>query len=95
MPRNTNIQITAATWTQLTDANITSARVQNHGSIPIYVMATVGAVAPTSVNGAIVLHSGDAFAADLTLAQLFPGVSGANRLYAFCDVSVPVSVSHA
>ena len=94
MPRNTNIQIPAVTWTQLTDENVTNIRVQNHGSSPIYVMATNGAVAPTSVNGAIVLHSGEFFSADVTLAELFPGVSGPNRVYAYSNASVPVSVSH-
>ena len=95
MPLNVTVTLTPNTWMQLTDANVTAARVQNYGASPVYVMATVGAVAPVNFNGAILLDTGSAFAADLTLAQLWPGIVGGNRIYAFCDKAVPVSISHA
>lgn len=95
MPQNTNIALTAGVWGQLTNADVTALRVQNLNGYEIKIKATVGAVAPTSDAGAIVLAAGQAIAADLTLAQLFPGVSGANRVYAFSDAPALVSVSHA
>ena len=95
MPQNTTVAVPARTWTQLTNADVSAIRVQNLNGYPIKIMGTVGAVAPTSDAGALVLAAGQAIAADLTLAQLFPGVSGANRVYAFSDAPALVSVSHA
>ena len=94
MPRNTTVAVPARTWTQLTNADVSAIRVQNLNGYPIKIMGTVGAVAPTTDAGALVLAAGQAIAADLTLAQLFPGVSGANRVYAFSDAPALVSVSH-
>ena len=94
MPQNTNVAIPARTWTQITNADVSALRVQNINGYSIKIMGTVGAVAPTTDAGALVLAAGQAIAADLTLAQLFPGVSGANRVYAFSDAPALVSVSH-
>ena len=95
MPQNATVAVSARTWTQLTNSDVSALRVQNLNGYPIEIMGTVGAVAPTSDAGALVLAAGQAIAADLTLAQLFPGVSGANRVYAFSDIATTVSVSHA
>ena len=94
MPQNTNIALTAGTWGLLTNSDVTALRVQNLNGYEIKIAATVGAVAPTNAAGAITLLPYAAIAADLTLAQLFPGVSGANRVYAFSDAPALVSVSH-
>ena len=94
MPQNATVAVPARTWTQLTNADVSAIRVQNINGYTIEIMGTVGAVAPTSDAGAIVLAAGQAIAADLTLAQLFPGVAGANRVYAFSDAPALVSVSH-
>ena len=94
MPQNATVAVSARTWTQLTNSDVSALRVQNLNGYPIEIMGTVGAVAPTSDAGALVLAAGQAIAADLTLAQLFPGVSGANRVYAFSDAPALVSVSH-
>lgn len=95
MPQNTNIALTAGVWGQLTNADVTALRVQNLNGYEIKIKATVGAVAPTDATGAITILPYGAIAADLTLAQLFPGVAGANRVYAFADIPAIVSVSHA
>ena len=95
MPQNATVTVPAGTWTQITNANVTALRVQNLNGFPIKIKATAGAVAPTDAAGAITLLPHAAIAADLTLAQLFPGVSGANRVYAFSDAPALVSVSHA
>lgn len=95
MPQNTTISLVAATWTQLTDANVTAIRIASLGTEPIWIQATVGAVTPTGNTGALPLLPGQILAADLTLAQLWPGVTGANRVYAYSPVNAKVSISHA
>ena len=96
MPANTNIAVPASTWTQLTSADVTAIRVQHDGQ-RVWIMGTVGAVAPVgspSALGAVFIDGGRVLAADLTLAQLFPGVAS-TRVYAYSDQAVSVSVSHA
>ena len=95
MAQNTTISLTAATWTQLTDGNVTAIRAVNLGIEPIWLQATVGATPPSNTNGGLPLLPGQILAADLTLAQLWPGVSGANRVYAFSPSASKVSVSNA
>ena len=95
MARNDTIILPQGVWTQLTNANASALRVQNLGGYTLQLQATAGAVAPTSISGAVELRSGETLSADLTLAQLWPGVTGANRVYAISDVVAPVSVSHA
>lgn len=95
MTQNTTISLVAATWTQITDANVSGIRVANLGTEAIWLQATIGAVAPSSTNGALPLLPGQILAADLTLAQLWPGVPGANRVYALAPAATRVSVSNA
>lgn len=97
MPANALITIPSATWTLLTSNDVTALRLQPLGG-DLYFMGTVGAVAPVGVPsdlGAPVLQSLQFLAADLTLAQLFPGVTGATRVYGYNQTGVRVSVSHA
>jgi len=94
MPQNTNITLTAGSWTQLTDADITSATFQNRSAYPVLVKGTVGAVAPSDADGAIRYNPGQG-ERNVLLSDLFPGVSGANRLYAYSDQEAEVSISHA
>lgn len=94
MAQNTTINTTANSWVQLTDANITSITFQNVGSNHILIKATVGASAPTDTNGSIRYNPGQG-ERNSTLSDLFPGVSGANRVYAYATEIVPVVVSHA
>ena len=95
MAQNTTVTLTARTWTQVTNSDANAVRVANLGTEPIWVMATVGAVAPTSFAGGLPLLTGQVMAADLSLAQLFPGVAGANRVYVYSPYASQVSVSHA
>jgi hypothetical protein len=94
MPANTTIALSAGTWTALTDNGISAARVQNGGGVPIYIQATTGGV-PASTDGAITLNSGSILPSSLSLADLFPGVTGASRIYAYALGAGKVSVSHA
>ncbi|WP_420023759.1 hypothetical protein ACN9JG_06265 [Cereibacter azotoformans] len=90
--RNDDVMVLAGTPTELTNAAAAAVRVQ--ASADILLQATTGP-APTSWAGALRLGAGETLAADLTLAQLWPGVAGASRLWAMADQSVSVSVSHA
>jgi hypothetical protein len=98
MPRHTTLTIPPRTWVLLTDDNVTQARVQIvDGAADLLVQATVGAVAPSSTDGALLLAVGQrtGFGPPDTIATLFPGVTGANRLYGYSEGQVRASVSHA
>jgi hypothetical protein len=95
MARNDNVEIPATTWTQLTNANASSIRVQSVSATEMMLQATNGVTAPSTLLGAIVLAGGNVLAADMTIAQLWPGVAGANRVWAFANTASVASVSHA
>lgn len=93
MAQDTTITLTPYQWNLLTDSDVTSLTFQNRGSSHILVKATVGATAPTVIDG-IRYEPGEG-ANDATLATLFRGVSGANRVWAYSAGKTPVYVSHA
>ena len=99
--RNTDVSLTADTWTQLTASDVTALRVQNMTRFVVIIQATVGATPPAGatladqIKGGIRLLPDMGIATDLTLATMFPGVAGATRVYATCAYNVDVSVSHA
>lgn len=98
MPQHTSIKLDQGTWQQLTNADISAARVENVGAYRLFIQATAGTTPPTSDLGALEYDPGQGFAADQTLAILFPGITGANRLWAMCTAQPlvgKVSVSHA
>ena len=93
---HTDIALPTATWTLITDTNVTALRVQNVGADIVLLQATSGATAPTSSGGAVCLIPGEGIAADQTLADLFPGVASAARVWARpLNAVSKVSVSHA
>jgi hypothetical protein len=98
MAQNTNILIPANTWVLLTDSDVTNITFQVMGQNFIYLKATVGATPPSDTTGAIIYHftQGET---NVALADLFLGVSGANRVYAYvgneAGGSANVMVSHA
>lgn len=94
MPQNTTVPV-GTSWVQLTDANVTEITLQNIGSSAVYVQATVGATAPGANDFGILYRPGEGESKRL-LADLFPGVSGANRVYAkSASLPTQVFVSHA
>ena len=98
MARNETLTLASDQWMQLTNGDVTALRVENQGTRHVYLQATAGGgTAPTSTSGALSLGPAGVVAADLTLAQLWPGVAGANRVWAYQaeGIVVPVSVSHA
>lgn len=93
MAQNTNITLTAGTWTALTDADVNSITFQNKGTYHILVKGVAGATPPTDDDGAIRYNPGQG-ERNVSLSDLFPGVS-ATRVYAICHKPVEVMVSHA
>lgn len=92
MAQNLRKSVPALTWTMLTDANITAATLQVFGHTRI--AATLGTSAPAAA-AAYIEYSGSEGEVAITLADMFPGVSGANRLWAFCFAATEVTISHA
>ena len=93
MAQQTDITVPAATWTQVTDANVTSITFQVRGHGPIYIKGTTSAVAPTDTTGAIVYVSGQG-EVNKAMGDLFPGIA-AVRVYAYSERVAIVSVGHA
>lgn len=93
MAQNTTITLTAGSWVQLTDADVTSITFQNTGGYHVLVKGTTDATAPTDATGAVRYNPGQG-ERNVALSDLFPGIS-AVRLWAFCDQAVSVAVSHA
>ena len=80
----------------LTDGAVAAVRVHNPGSATVELQATMTGTPPTSRAGALPLRSGQTLAADLALADLFPGVgAGPFYVWAFASGPVELSVSHA
>jgi hypothetical protein len=94
MAQNTTIAIPAATWTQLTDADITSITFQNVGSNHIIVKATTDGTAPTSTDGGFRYNPGQG-ERNVFLSDLFPGIASRDRLWAYSTDASSVVVSHA
>ena len=94
MAQNTTTTLPANTWTQLTNSDITSATFQNNSGNVIFITGTAGAVAPTSLIGAIRYNPGTG-ERNVAMTDLFPGVSGANRLYAIAVSGGHCFISHA
>ena len=94
MAQNTTTTISASTWTQLTDADVARITFQNVGSNYILIKATVGASTPTNNSGSVRYNPGQG-EKNVLLADLFPGLTGANRVYAWATDNTPIVVSHA
>lgn len=94
MPQQTTISVPANTWTQLTDANVTTITFQNVGGDFVRIRATNGTTAPTGTLGALRYNPGQG-ERNIALTDLSPGISGANRVWAFAPAGGLVVVSHA
>lgn len=94
MARSDTITIPKDAWTELTNSNATAITFQVlRGTVRL--IATVGQVPPTSFNGALTYKTGQGEVA-MALASLFPGTTGANRVYAYSNAdSADITFSHA
>jgi hypothetical protein len=99
MPQNTSIAVNSSAWTQLTNADVTDITFQLIRGVPVYLQGTNGTTAPNASSVTVGLRyepgQGESKAA---LADLFPGVSGVNRVWARSaeeGKAAEVFVSHA
>jgi len=94
MPTNTNVLVAANQWTLLTSADVTDITVQLVSGQEVILTAAVGATPPAADSDAGVrIYAGQGFKNE-PLTDLFPGVAGANRIYAksrLADATVFVS----
>lgn len=94
MAQNTTVNLTAATWTQLTDADVSKITFQNISSYYVLIKVTAGATPPSSLAGVIRYNPGQG-ERNVLLADIAPGVSGGNRVYAYAPDGAAVTVSNA
>lgn len=94
MPQQITTSIAANTWTQLTDANVTAITFQNVSGDYVLIRATNGTTAPTNIAGALRYNPGQG-ERNVALSDLSPGITGANRVWAFAPAGAQMVVSHA
>lgn len=95
MPQNNTVQVPKGAWTQLSNVDVSAVAIQNQSGYAIKLQATNGTTAPSSLLGAIDLQPNGIFTAQYLLSDIWPGVSGANRVWAWSDIAAAVRVSHA
>jgi hypothetical protein len=93
LAQNLTLTIPAATWTQLTDADITALTFQNVGGNHILIKATTDGTAPTNFSAAIRYNPGQG-ERNVSLADLFPGLAARDRVWAWAENTTPIFVSH-
>ena len=92
--RNADVAVPSKTWTRITDGDITSAiTIQSRYHYDILLKPTTDTSAPSNASGAFLYRpaSGEL----RTLSELFPGLSGADNLWAWCTEATVVTISHA
>lgn len=82
MPRNARITVPSTEYVQLTNSDVSGISIVCDGYSSLSVVVTVGTVQPTSSAGEMVLYTGDVITSDQSFEDLFPGVPGANRVWA-------------
>lgn len=94
MAQNTTVNIASATWTQITNGDTARITFQNISGNFVIVKATAGATAPTDLTGGIRYNPGQG-ERNVLIADLFPGLTGGNRVYAYSADGAAMMVSHA
>lgn len=94
MPQKANALLTSVGYTQLTNADVSSVVLQVYGPGGILLQGRAGAGAVDDV-GAI-LFTPTTGLQSVVLSELFPDISGVNRLYARArSIDTEVVVRHA
>lgn len=94
MARSETLDLTAGTWTQLTNAAVSSITFQNQSDNYLLITATSDETEPTSLSGAVRYRPNQG-ERDVALSEEFPGVSGAARVWGYIREGGAVFVSHA
>lgn len=94
MPQNGSQNINAQ-WVMVTDANVTEITFQVTGEYAVFALGTNGTGQPAANEHGLRYGPGEGEAKRL-LADLFPGISGVNRLWLrSTSAATQVFVSHA
>lgn len=96
MAQNETFALAEDTYTLLTAADTGVVTLSNNSaSEPIYLIPTTDDTEPTDLDGAIVLKAGDRIV-NTDLEELFPGLAGVDRLWAFAhDPGASIMISAA
>lgn len=94
MAQNTTYDIAAKTWVLLTNSDVTEITFQNVSESDIWIKATADTTAPTTM-GAALKYPPSMGERKMAVASLFPGLTEADRIWAYCDDPASVMVSHA
>jgi len=94
MAQTTVVNVPALTWTQLTNGDVTTISFENLSEYDCYIAVTTDTTAPTDLTTAA-LYGPRRGEANLTLADVFDGTSGADRVWAYARDPIDVWVSHA
>ena len=93
MAQNTVASLAANTWTQLSNADITSITFMVRSGSIVYIAGTASASAPSDLQSSIPYREGQG-ERNAALTDLFPGVAAA-RVYAYAlDEPAEVFLSH-
>lgn len=98
MPLHDYVTLQAQVWTQLTNANVTAITLYNNGPelwIKIQQGTTVPTGTPVAEKAIPIDRRYSGYIVNRTLAELAPGVSSPNRVFAYCAKDTSVLVSHA
>lgn len=94
--RHAPVNITPGAAVAVSDGSVTAIRINNLAASDVFLQATTTSTPPANRNGAQRLGPYGTLAADLSLADLFPGVgAGPFWVWAFADAALTLSVSHA
>jgi hypothetical protein len=92
--RNTNVSVAAKTWTALTDGDVTgNITFQIASGTEFYIKATTDGTEPTNLNGALRYRPGEGETGK-TIAEIFPGLTSPDRLWAYGTFAGAITVSH-
>lgn len=94
MAQNTDLNITAKTWTLITDSDVTQISFQNKGGTHILVKSGTSATLPTTFDGAIRYNPGQG-EKNALLSDIWPGLASRVRVFVYAYEPVTVFVSHA
>lgn len=81
-------------WVELTENTTFVVTFQNVGYSQVFVKATASASAPSDAVGALEFPPASQ-AVSYSIAEMFPGIAGANRLWAYAPFETSVAISHA
>ena len=95
MAKNETVSVPADTWTQLTDGDVSSITFQVLGGEGVRVVAQNGAASDPSNAEDVIYYPPAHGERNVSLSDLFPGVTDPNRVYAYAPDAALVFVSHA